>query len=131
MAPRTLFAAAFAALILGCASRPASWQGPYTLPVRDGEGANPSSCVPLGSVEGQSAHWNDAYVARRAAVDDLRAAAAAIGANYVRFESYRLSGGRTNRGAAAFGVALRCRAPVEEPVHLRCDRESGLSTCGW
>jgi hypothetical protein len=111
-------------VLASCTTFPAN--GPRMVPVETGR-----TGVPVGSVEGGSGRRRlPRAEAENHATYGLQVAAASLGANYVRVESFTWNavGSRGYRGSA-HGTAFRCVIPEPSRVTLDCTREGGLSTC--
>lgn len=105
--------------------------GPLMVPVDSSTSGPPSQCVVVAPVESEIPAGQPSRArAETEATNWLRGAAAEIGANYVRVDSFDIRSGGKRHGwrGSVHGVAFRCGAP-QAPSDVVCSREGGLSTC--
>lgn len=117
------------AFVAACTTTPR--QGPIFVPVEDGRADTPSECVLLGKVDGPTSAWRlPRAAAEEQATNALRFSAAALGANYVRVESFTwLSRGSRGFRGSAHGTAFRCKSDERPMSGVECRSEPGMTTC--
>ncbi len=105
--------------------------GPLMVPVDSSTFGPPSECVVVTPVESEIPAGQPSRArAETEATNWLRGAAAEIGANYVRVDSFDIKSGGKRHGwrGSVHGVAYRC-GESQAPTEVVCNHDEGLCTC--